>query len=183
MNPTRVEFPGPYPISEREIKFHCCSLCSSLNAKLGIFTSQSHKNGIKEMYKKVWKALLNLLLFDILVAVMLLDPKVPKCFLRIKRTWCYLTFYVGIMWMCMPDGRANGCSQWFLSLCKVTPSLEKPLLAGYSYIDHIIYHMYLGSIVQEFWKHKILGQVLLANTSQLPLEERAKRQKNMIPFS
>ena len=38
------------------------------------------------MYKKVWKALLlKLLFFDILVAVMLLDPKVPKCFLRIKR--------------------------------------------------------------------------------------------------
>lgn len=120
---------------------------------------------------------------NFLVAVMLLDPKVPKCFMWIKRKWCYLTFHVGVTWMCMPDGKANGCSQSFLSLCKVTSSLEKPLLTGYSYIDSVIYHIYLGSIVQEFWKHKILGQVLLANTSQPPLEERAKRQKNMITFS
>ena len=31
----------------------------------------------------------------------------------------------------MLDGKANGCSQWFLSLRSVASGLEKPLLAGY----------------------------------------------------
>ena len=32
----------------------------------------------------------------------------------------------------MLDGKANGCSQWFLSHRSVVSGLEKPLLAGYN---------------------------------------------------
>ena len=35
-----------------------------------------------------------------------------------------------VTWTRMPDGKANGCSQWFLFLCSAVSGLEKPLLAG-----------------------------------------------------
>ena len=35
----------------------------------------------------------------------------------------------------MLDGKANGCTHWFLYLRSAASSLEKPLLAGYSEMD------------------------------------------------
>ena len=36
----------------------------------------------------------------------------------------------GVTWTRMPDGKANGCSQWFLFLRSAACGLEKPLLTG-----------------------------------------------------
>ena len=45
----------------------------------------------------------------------------------------------------MLDGKANGCSQWFLSHRSVVSGLEKPLLAGYEM-----------SILLDFYRHLLL---------------------------
>ena len=44
---------------------------------------------------------------------------------------------VGITWMPMLNGQANSCSQWFLSLCIIATSLEKPLFAGHRCNKHV----------------------------------------------
>ena len=46
-------------------------------------------------------------------------------------TCCCRWIFVVITWTHMLDGKANGCSQWFLSHRSVASDLEKPLLAGY----------------------------------------------------
>ena len=35
-----------------------------------------------------------------------------------------------VTWTRIPNGKANGCSQWFLFLRSAASGLEKPLLAG-----------------------------------------------------
>ena len=48
-----------------------------------------------------------------------------------------MPFDVGITWMPMLNGKANSCSQWFLSLCSIETSLEKPLFAGHRCNKHV----------------------------------------------
>ena len=61
------------------------------------------------------------------VVVLLINPIV---FLKFSLPYCRWIFVV-ITWTRMLDGKANGCSQWFLSHRSVASGLEKPLLAGY----------------------------------------------------
>ena len=53
-------------------------------------------------------------------SIVLLKFSLPSC------RW----IFVVITWTRMLDGKANGCSQWFLSHRSVASGLEKPLLAG-----------------------------------------------------
>ena len=48
----------------------------------------------------------------------------------------------------MLDGKANGCSQWFLSHRSVASGLEKPLLAGYAEIRNF------SSSVEKYFQHE-----------------------------
>ena len=91
------------------------------------------------MYKKVWwtcsvvvlhcESIVCLFVFYFLVAVGSLDLKIPNVSCKTSESDVTWRFDLGVMWMRMLNGKGNGCSQWFLSLCSVW-SAEKPLLAG-----------------------------------------------------
>ena len=59
--------------------------------------------------------------------VILVKPIVLLKFSLSSSRW----IFVVITWTHMLDGKANGCSQWFLSHQSAPCGLEKPLLAGY----------------------------------------------------
>ena len=61
------------------------------------------------------------------VVVLLIKPVVLLKFSLPSCRW----IFVVITWTRMLDGKANGCSQWFLSHRSVASGLEKPPLAGY----------------------------------------------------
>ena len=63
--------------------------------------------------------------------IILLKFSLPSC------RW----IFVVITWTRMLNGKANGCSQWFLSHRSVASGLEKPLLAGW------VCHRHLGNLL------------------------------------
>ena len=71
---------GPCPSSEREIKFLCCFFTFFIKRGISAFSCRSHAVMTKKYTKKhdahakVLFHLLNLLFFDVLVAVASLDP-------------------------------------------------------------------------------------------------------------
>ena len=91
----------------------------------------------KKMYKRLWHTCK--------VVVWLIKPfaslkfSSPSCCWILKSLMFpakqdgVMPFDVGITWMPMLNGKANGCLQWFLSLC----SMEKPLFAGHRCNKHV----------------------------------------------
>ena len=67
------------------------------------------------------------------VVVLLIKPIVLLKFSLPSCRW----IFVVITWTRMLDGKANGCSQWFLSHRSVASGLEKPLLAGWVCHRHL----------------------------------------------
>ena len=102
---------GPYPSSraKRRNKFCRCWFTLSIKRKirhLHVLVVQKWQRNAKI---KAW--------CTCKVVALLIKPIV-------------LLKFVVIRWTRMLDGKANGCSQWVLSLRSVTSGQEKPLLAG-----------------------------------------------------
>ena len=93
----------------------------------------SYKIG-KKMHKRVW--------YTYRVVVLLIKPFVslmfslPSLLFPAKKEEV-MPFDVGITWTPMLNGKANGCLQWFLSLCIIATSLEKSLVAGHRCNKHV----------------------------------------------
>ena len=93
------------------------------------------------MHKRTW--------YTYKVIVLLIKPIVSLMFSSPSCCWIFksltfpvkkeevMLFDVGITWTPMLNGKANGCSQWFLSICIIATSLEKSLVAGHRCNKHV----------------------------------------------
>ena len=105
--------------SEKKNKFRRCLFTLSIKRKirhLHVVVVQKWQRNAKI---KAWCTCKVVVL--LIKPIVLLKFSLPSC------RW----IFVVITWTRMLDGKANGCSQWFLSLRSVASGLEKPLLAGY----------------------------------------------------
>ena len=90
---------GPCPSSEREIKFLRCLFTFFIKRRISAFSRRSRAVTTKKYTKKhdahakVLFHLLNLLFFDVLVAVMSLDLKVPNLWGNHNINLLYLSLY------------------------------------------------------------------------------------------
>ena len=119
-NPNGVVFQGTISKfkSEKKNKFRSCLFALSIKRKiwhLHVVVVQKWQRNAKI---KAW--------CTCKVGVLLIKPIVLLKFSLPSCRW----IFVVITWTRMLDGKANGCSQWFLSHRSVASGLEKPLLAG-----------------------------------------------------
>ena len=103
--------------SEKKNKFRCCLFTYSIKRKIRHLQVVVVKKWQRNAKIKAW--------CSCKVVVLLIKPIVLLKFPLPSYRW----IFVVITWTCMLDGKANGCSQWFLSHRSVASGLEKPLLA------------------------------------------------------
>ena len=118
--PNGVEFQGIISKfkSEKKNKFRRCLFKLSIKRKirhLHVVVVQKWQRNAKI---KAWCTCKVVVL--LIKPIVLLKFSLPSC------RW----IFVVITWTRMLDGKANGCSQWFLSHRSVASGLEKPQLAG-----------------------------------------------------
>ena len=105
--------------SEKKNKFRRCLFTLSIKRKirhLHVIVVQKWQKNAKI---KAWCTCKAVVL--LIKPIVLLKSSLPSC------RW----ILVVITWTRMLDGKANGCSQWFLSHRSVASGLEKPLVTGY----------------------------------------------------
>ena len=137
---TEVKFQGiisKFRIVRSEMKFRCCLFMLTIKCKIRHFHTKLAKKCTKEhdTRKKVV-----VLLIKPFVSLMLSSPSccwICKSLMFPAKKEEVMLFDVGITWTPMLNGKANGCSQWFLSICIIATSLEKSLVAGHRCNKHV----------------------------------------------